>query len=179
MNPPKIPGYKGTTLPRFTPEQMQLFQSLFGHLGEGSFLSKLAQGDESAFAEMEAPALKQFSGQLGNLASRFSGQGLGGRHSSGFMNESSNAASNFAQQLASQRNELKRQALSELMGYSNQLLGQQPYEYRYLPKEKSFWEKLFGTASGLGGAALGGAFGGMPGAQLGLGIGNQIGKGFL
>jgi hypothetical protein len=45
---------------QFTPEQMQLFQQLFGHLGPDSFLGQLASGSEEGFAEMEAPAWRDF-----------------------------------------------------------------------------------------------------------------------
>lgn len=148
----KVPsGYKSGRLQNFTPEQMELFKSLFGHLGEGSYLSRLAGGDESLFEEMEAPALRQFSGLQGNLASRFSGMGMGARKSSGFQNTSNQAASDFAQDLQSKRQGLQRQALQDLMGMSGSLLGQRPYEQFLTPK--SSW------LDSLGG--LGGLFGGL------------------
>src|SRR5882672_46659 len=77
-------GYKKGTIQQFTPEQMDLFRSLFGHTGQDSFLSKLAGGDEEAFGQVEAPAMRQFQGLQGQLASRFSGMGMGARRSSGF-----------------------------------------------------------------------------------------------
>jgi len=148
----KIPsGYKAGRMQQFTPEQMQLFSSMFGHLGPDSFLSKLASGDESTFSQVEAPALKQFSGLQGNLASRFSGMGMGARRSSGFQNTSNQAASDFAQGLQSKRQDLQRQALGDLMGFSNSLLGQRPYENFLTEKKPSFLESLMGgLGQGLG-----------------------------
>jgi len=124
---------------------MQLFKSLFSHLMPGSQLSNLAGGDEETFKQIEGPALRQFSGQLGGLASRFSGMGgLGARHSSGFQNTATQAASEFSQDLASRRQALQRQAIMDLMGLSSNLLGQRPYENYLVPKKKSFWENIAG-----------------------------------
>lgn len=154
----KVPrGYKSGQLQQFTPEQMQLFQQMFGQLGPESFLGKLAGGDESMFGELEAPALKQFSGLQGNLASRFSGAGMGARRSSGFQNTTNQAASDFAEQLRSQRMGLRNQALQDLMGLSNQLLGQRPYEQFLTPKQKPWWQEFLGSIGGGAGQALGGS----------------------
>lgn len=179
MTKEKIPsGFKKGTLNNFTPEQMQLFQQLFGHLGPDSFLSKLASGDQGMFDEMEAPALRQFSGLQGNLASRFSGMGgLGARKSSGFQNTINSAASNFAQQLQSQRQGLQQQALQDLMGLSNQLLGQRPQENFLIQKQQNqsgLGGALGAGLGGLGGLLVGGPGASMQGAQLGYGIGSQF-----
>lgn len=172
----KVPsGYNSAQLQQFTPEQMQLFQSMFSNLGPNSFLSKLAGGDQATFDQMEAPALKQFSGLQGNLASRFSGIGSGARNSSGFQNASNQASSNFAQQLQSNRQDLQRQALQEMMGYSNQLLGQRPYSRGFAQKQNdnSGWGGLLGAGlGGLGGFFAGGPGGALTGAQLGYNVGS-------
>ncbi len=150
----KVPkGYKAGALQQFTPEQMQLFQQLFSNVGPESYLSRLAGGDQSMFGEIEAPALKQFSELQGNLASRFSGMGMGARRSSGFQNASNSAAMDFASQLQSQRQGLQRQAIQDLMGISNQLLSQRPYE-RFLTKKQEktpFWKQMLGLISPVGG----------------------------
>ena len=139
----KIPkGYAEASLQQFTPEQMQLFQDMFSHVGPESFTSRIAGGDQSAFGEMEAPALREFSGQLGNLASRFSGMGMGARKSSGFQNTATAASSNFAQDLASKRMGLQRQAIQDLMGMSKDLLGQRPFEKGLVEKQKPWWQEL-------------------------------------
>ncbi len=148
----KIPkGYKYGQMQQFTPEQMQLFQQLFGQLGPESFLGKLAGGDQSMFEQLEAPAMQQFQGLQGQLASRFSGMGTGARRSSGFQNTANQASSDFAQQLQSQRLGLQRQAIGDLMGFSNQLLGQRPYEQTLVPKSKNFLEELMLALTGAGG----------------------------
>jgi hypothetical protein len=158
----KIPkGYKQGQLQQFNPQQMQLFSQLFGNVGPDSYLSKLAGGDQAMFDQIEAPAHRQFQGQIGQLASRFSGMGTGGRHSSGFQNAGSAAASNFAQDLQSQRQGLQRQALQDLMGFSEMLLGQRPTEKFITPRKNTFLEDLGvsfsgGLGKGIGAAATGG-----------------------
>jgi hypothetical protein len=132
----KVPqGYRVAQLDQFTPEQLKLFKQMFGHLGPDSYLGRLAAGDESYFDEIEAPALRQFSGLQGNIASKYSGMGSGGRRSSGFQNEMTAAGSNFAQELQANRQNLRRQAIEELMGFSNQLLNQRPTEKALVEKE--------------------------------------------
>lgn len=144
----------------FSPEQQQLFQSMFGHLGQGSYLSRLAGGDESLFSEMEAPALRQFSGMQGNIASRFSGMGMGARRSSGFQNTMNQASSDFAQDLQSKRQGLQQQAIKDLLGMGNHLLGQQPFSY--MEKSKPFWQEFLSSMGG----GLGQGIGMLPGLFL-------------
>ena len=177
----KIPsGYKKATLQQFTPEAMQLYQQMFSHLSPDSYLSKLAGGDQSFFNEMEQPALRQFGELQGNLASRFSGMGgLGARKSSGFQNTMNSAASDFAQQLQAQRVGLRNQAIKDLMGMSNELLGQRPYETSLVEKEQKKGLGGWGGAIGTGLGAAGGYFlGGPAGANVGAKIGYSAGSGF-
>lgn len=138
----------------FTPEMMELFQRVIGeHLGPDSYLSRLAGGDQELFKEIEEPALRQFTGIQGNIASKFSGQGMGGRHSSGFQNTMSAASQDFASQLQSQRQEMQQQAIRDLMGSTNMILGQEPYSLTEKPKKSNFWEQIFGNAAGGAGQA--------------------------
>lgn len=139
----KIPsGYNLGQIPNFTPEQMQLFRSMFSQVGPDSYTGRLAAGDESLFNEMEAPALRQFNGILGGQASRFSGMGAGARNSSGFQNTINQASSDFAQQLQSRRQGLQRGAISDLQSMSSNLLGQRPYDSFLTPKKKSFLDQI-------------------------------------
>lgn len=155
----KIPsGYKKGAIQQFTPQQMELFSQLFSQTGPESYLSRLAGGDEDIFNQIEAPAMRQFSGFQGNIASRFSGEGGGrgpmsSRRSSGFQNTMNQASSDFSQNLASRRQELQRQALMDLMGISSSLLSERPYEQFLIKKEQKqpFWKKLLGIVSPLGG----------------------------
>lgn len=140
----KIPsGYKAGRMQNFTPEMMDLFKQMFGHVGPDSYLSRLAGGDESLFAEMEAPAMRQFSGLQGNIASRFSGMGMGGRKSSGFQNTMNQASSDFAQDLQLKRQGLQRQAIQDLSSISSDLLNKKPYE-NFLTKKPDFLSQLLG-----------------------------------
>lgn len=161
-------GYERGQLAQFSPEQMNLFKHLFSQVSPDSYLSRLAGGEEGAFSQLEAPALKQFGALQGDLASRFSGQGLGGRRSSGFQNASNQYTSDFAQQLQSQRLGLQRQAMQDLLGLSGTLLNQRPYEQFLTPKKKPLWQELLlGLGSGIGqGLGTGGSLYGM--SKLGL-----------
>jgi hypothetical protein len=162
----KVPkGYEKGQLQQFSPEQMQLFQQMFSHVNPQSFLSKLAGGDQSMFEQMEAPAMRQFQGLQGDIASRFSGAGMGARHGSGFQNGMNQATSDFSQNLQSQRMNLQMQALMELMGMSNTLLGQRPTEKFLTKKPPTFWEQIAGGFAGGAGAGLGSGFQGMFGGN--------------
>lgn len=144
----KIPkGYEQGSIQQFTPEQMQLFKSMFGQVGPDSMTAKLAGGDQSMFEQMEAPAMRQFQGLQGQMASRFSGMGMGGRKGSGFQNTMNQASSDFAQDLQSKRMDLQRQAIQDLMGMSSNLLGQKPQENFLVEKQKPWWQELLGGAA--------------------------------
>jgi len=168
-------GYKAGRLAKFLPQQMNLFNQLFNQVGPQSYLSRLAGGEEGMFQDMERPALRQFKDIQGNIASRFSGMGLGGRHSSGFQNVSNQAAADLAENLAARRQGLQSQALSELLNLSGQLLNQQPYENFLIqkPQRQSFGRQILGGALPIAGAAIGGYFGGPQGAAFGSQLGSM------
>lgn len=175
----KIPkGYKDFAIQQYDPRQMQLHEQGFAHVAPDSFTSRLAMGDQSAFSEMEEPALRQFGELQGGLASRFSGMGMGGRNSSGFQNTMTAAGQDFASQLQSQRQGLRRQAILDLMGMSNEILGRRPTERGLVQKpekQSSGWGSIFGTAVGAGGGFLaGGPAGAMTGAKLGYDVGSAF-----
>lgn len=173
----KMPGgYRRVQYDKFTPEQQRVFSEMIGLLGPESFLNMIAQGDETAFEDLEAPAFRQFGEQMGGLASRFAGMGQGALKSSGFRNTASQAASDFAQNLQSQRLGLRRQATADIMDFGNRILNQQPYgEYMYAKRPKrNFFADVIGAVAAPVGAAIGGKFGGNQGARVGL----QAGGGF-
>ena len=146
-------GYRTGQMAQFTPEQMDLFGRSFDQASPDSYLSKLAGGDEATFNQIEAPALRQFSGLQGNLASRFSGMGMGARRSSGFQNAANEQASNFAQELQANRQGLQRQAMMDLRGLTSELLNYRPYE-NFMVKKKNkepFWKQALGLISPIGG----------------------------
>jgi hypothetical protein len=134
----KISGYKQAQLPNFTPQQQQLFQMLLGGaqggIGGGlDYLGKLAGGDEGAFEQLEAPAYNAFNRTLGQIGTRFSG--LGARNSSAFENAVNGAGSDLALQLQSQRQGIQHQSIMDLLGLSENLLGQKPYNNFLAQKE--------------------------------------------
>jgi len=158
-------GFKLGQMQNFTPEQMQLFGQMFSQVDPESYLSQLAGGDQSFFDEMEEPAMRQFSALQGNLASRFSGMGMGARRSSGFQNTMNQASNDFASDLASRRQALQRQAIMDLQGLSNSLLGQRPFERFMIEKDHkpSFMDQWLNLAGNVMGNAsntgfLGGLF---------------------
>jgi len=173
----KIPsGYKYGQISQFDPLQTEVYKRAEQQIAPDSYLAKLAAGDQSLFGEIEAPALKQFSGLQGNLASRFSGMGsFGGRRSSGFQNASNAAASDFAQQLQSNRQGLQRQAIQDLRGMTNEFLNYRPYE-QFLVKKQQNKGNWGGAVTGaLKGAGTGFAMGGPWGALAGAGLGGYGG----
>lgn len=173
-------GYDVGRLQQFTPEMMELWKNQFAHLSPDSPLARMAGGDQSYFDEMEKPILRQFAGLQGNLASRFSSQGIGGRNSSGFQNTMNQASNEFAQGLQAKRTEMMNQAIRDLMGLSNQVLGQNPYENFMSQKKQKEGSGLGGIIGGaLGGAGGYFAGGGNPltalqGANVGYNIGSKF-----
>jgi hypothetical protein len=154
----KIPkGYKAGQLQQFNPEQMELFSRLASLLGGDSDLFKLASGDQGYFEEMEKPALRQFSGLQGNLASRFSGMGSGARRSSGFQNTINAASSDFAQDLQAKRQGLMREARGDIFNLGSSLLNQRPTQRFLTEKKPSFLESLLGGIGNIGGQFAGSA----------------------
>lgn len=148
-------GYKRGQISQFTPEQVELFRRAFSQVSPDSFTSRLAGGDPELFEQIEAPAFRQFSQLQGQMGSRFSGMGSGARKSSGFQNAMGGAASDFAQQLQSQRMGLQRQATQDLMGMVQSLLGQRPYEQFLVPKQKPFWQEFLASMGGGLGQGIG------------------------
>lgn len=157
-------GYKVRQLSNYTPEQHKLFQSMISKLTGGGgveggidFLSKLAGGDEEAFGQMEKPAYSAFQGLLGQIGSRFAGSGALG--SSAFQNATSGAAANLAENLQSKRLGIQQGAIERLLGLSQNVLGQRPYENQ-LEEEGGFdWGSLLGGAAGAIGGPIGGGLG--------------------
>jgi hypothetical protein len=171
-------GQRVARLQNYTPQAMEQYENMFQHVGPDSYLSRLAGGDQSMFDELEAPAWQQFQQAQGQLASRFSGQGMGGRSGSAFQNAGGQLANDFAMNLQSQRMGMRNQALKELMGYSDALLNQKPYEKAMYDKpegKKNFWQKMGGGALRAAGTAAGTYFGS---PQAGYAAGNEFANAF-
>jgi hypothetical protein len=171
--------YSKFKLNNYTPDQMQLHQQQYSQVDPNSYLSKLANGDQNAYEEMERPALQQFNSIQGNIASRFSGMGMGSRNSSGFQNSMNSASQDFAGQLQSKRADMRRQAIMDLMGLSNQILNQKPYEKGLVADAQQEQKPAMGgwaPVIGAGVGAVGGMYMGNPvaGAQIGYGLGSAI-----
>lgn len=156
-------GYRGASVQQFNPGQMDLFQRNLDLVGPNSQLYQQAMGTDAGFAPYEQYAQRQFQEATGQNASRFSGLGMGARRGSGFQNLQTQGAQDFATQLAMQRQQLQRQALNDLLGISQSLLGQRPQENMLVKKQMPFWQQLAvtgtqGFAEGAGKAAATAAF---------------------
>lgn len=162
-------GYSQLQTPTMSPQQQQLFSQLFQGIQPGltSGLNQLNQqaagGDEEYWQQQEAPALRQFGALQGNLASRFSGMGSGARKSSGFQNTANTAATDLAERLQGQRQNLQQNAISQLMELYGNLMGTKSFETSLIPKQgkpPSFWEQLLPSLVG-GASQFGGVLGGV------------------
>ncbi len=120
-------GFSKARLKNFDKSQMDLYDQANQLIGKDSYLSRLAGGDENLLRESEAPAWRDFQQAQGQLGSRFSNMGMGTRRGSGFQNAGGQQANDFAMQLQANRQNLMRQAMNDLMGFSNQMLNQRPY----------------------------------------------------
>lgn len=171
-------GYKTRQFANFTPEQMQLFNQLLGKssgamagggLSQGlDYLSRLAGGQAMGFQQEEAPAYEAYNKALAQQANRYAG--LGALDSSSFQNMAAGGASELAMNLAARRGELQRRAIENLLGFSERMLGAQPYSYLQEQQTKPDWLGLLG---GLGGSLLGSAFGPI-GTTAGSAIGSKL-----
>src|SRR5579859_3942087 len=158
-------GYKNVSLPTMSPEQMNLFSQIFNSGSPGikssvQGLSQQAEGGEDYFKQLEAPAMRQFEELQGNIASRFSGAGMGARKGSGFNNAQSGAAADLAERLQGQRMGLQQSARDQLLSLFQSLMGTQTSENLLVPKQKPWWQELGTSLAGTAGQ-LGGTLGGV------------------
>jgi hypothetical protein len=173
----KPKGYRQYS--QYTPEQHQISAQRQQLSGPDSYLAKLAGGDEEAFNQIEAPAMRQFQGLQGQIASRFSGLGgqgsLGSRKSSGFQNTINQAGSDFLQDLASKRHTMRSDAIKGLHDMYGDLVSERPYELYEKQNKPKTWQNIVGAAAPIVGAAGGFTMGGPMGAYAGYQAGNALG----
>lgn len=187
-------GYTKGQIGQYTPEQTKLFEESLGHVGPESITSRLASGDQSYFAEMEAPALKQFNDIQAGIANRFSGGGGGpgsrsSRRSSGHQNAQTAAGQDFLSRLQGERLAHQRQAFKDLNEQSNALLEKRPVE-KFIVERPQKVERDISQISkkkeksgipAIGGSAVGAIVGHLTGtgvlegAKTGHAIGSEIG----
>jgi hypothetical protein len=143
-------GIQTQQVPNFSPQQMKLFRKLLGNINNGGGLEaglgrlgRLAAGSQEGFEELEKPAYADFQKQLGQIGTRFSG--LGAQGSSAFQNATSGAATDLTERLQAARMGIQNNALQALLGQSNQLLGQRPFNTVYQQPDQGFdWQSLLG-----------------------------------
>lgn len=144
LTPLKKTGYQQVST--LSPDKASLFGQGAQGLQQGfpQILQKLMQmaqgGDEATWSKLEAPAMRQFGALQGNIASRFSGMGSGGRRSSGFQHAVGGAGADLAERLQANRLGLQNQATESLMGLYKSLMGTE--DTALVPKAKKWWEEL-------------------------------------
>lgn len=158
-------GYNQVNIPA-DPRTQELWEQIRNSIGPGigaggDFLSQMAMGGSpEMWEQIEAPALRQFGQAQGNTASRFSGMGSGARRSSGFQNVMGAQAQELAERLQSNRMGLRMNAIKDLMGMSQNLLGTSLSDSTLVPKEKPWWQEFLSGLGGVAGQAAG-TFGGI------------------
>lgn len=185
-------GYQQLSVPKMSQQGQDIWQKLYSGSqgGVGSSLqglSDIAGGDQSKFAELEAPAQRQLQEMQGGIASRFSGMGSGARRSSGHQNTQTGAAVDLAERLQGQRLGLQQNAWKQLLGIHSDLMANPTHESFLMKEKQPAWQKWLGASlpwiGGAAGAGLGFMGGGPAGAMTGAQIGSQIGgygsKGFF
>lgn len=171
-------AYKSHAMAQMGPQQMGLLQQLLAQNQPGAaqgtgFLSQLAGGDEGAFQQAEAPAYSAFQRMINQIGTRFSGSG--NRDSSAYDQAVTGAAGEMSQGLQSQRLGLQLGAIEQLLGQSDRLLGQRPYEQQLIaPRQRN---NYLGQILGMTGGALGSAIAGPLGGSIGGGLGGMFGGG--
>jgi hypothetical protein len=145
------------------PMQQQLQQQLQSGLQGGpsnmmgmGYLQQLMSNDPQAFAEYEAPALRQFQQQIvPGIAERFSGMGMGAQGSSAFGQQLASAGGRLSQDLAAQRAGLRQGAMQNLMGMYGQAMQPGFQNYYQQPTQGMFPGLIGGAGQGAGYGAMG------------------------
>lgn len=141
--------------------------------------SALATGSPEQFAQLEAPALRQFQQQIApGIASRYAGSGIGA--SSGMQNSIAGAGADLAERLQAQRLGIMHQSMNDILGLSNFLLSNPESQFGLVEGQpKTNWLGAIAPfALGAAGAGLGFMGGGPAGALTGLKLGSGLGSGF-
>lgn len=173
-------GYSQGRLQNATPEQMELLKYLQGLIGPESDIGKRLSGNEEYLKTLEKPAWRNFQEVQSAFGNKFSSLGLGNSGAAQAMK--SRTGREFSENLAAQRQTLQRQAVQDLMGISNQLLGYSPYENFLVENPKgarSGFENLIGTIMPILATIFGKKLGIPGGAKLGANIGSVASQAFL
>lgn len=135
-----------------------------------SLLQQYLNPQSDVYQNFEKPYLQQFEQQtVPGLAERFAGLGAmgGGLSSSGFGQALGAAGANLQTQLASMKEQYRRQSINDLLNQYNQVvnrgLGARPFENVYDPGTQGqlgFGGNVLNAAATGAGYAFGGPFGG-------------------
>ncbi len=119
-----------------------------------SYLQNALSNDPAAYQAYEAPQLRQFRQNIGNLSEQFGG--IGATSSSGFQQALSGATTDLQERLAALRAGIQERALPQALQYAGAPLehGQSLINTQTqaaLPKQRPWWqEALAGLTSKIG-----------------------------
>ena len=141
--------------PNYTPEQQEYLKGIISQLTQSNpnafqYLNNILSDDPEAMEAFNAPAKQEFEEDIiPSILERFSTGGT--RHSSGLNQALGRAGQTLATNLNAQRANLKQNAISQLLGYSNLGLGQQntPYIKEGQQRSPSIWDSLAPTGGKL------------------------------
>lgn len=129
----------------FSPEQQSLIDELVegarsGNQNAMQYLNSILSEEEGAFEDYERPFKQQFEQEtVPNILERFSGAGA--RSSSAIGHRLAQAGKELSGNLASQRANLKQNAIQQLMGFTNTALTKKTTPY-IQEGRKSAWSDL-------------------------------------
>jgi hypothetical protein len=156
LNLPK--GYDMYSLPTMGGDQKSIYDLISGHFKEGAGdiyekIFGLAGGNSDMFAQLEAPAIRQFNEQIApGIANRYAGSGIGG--SSGMQNSLSAAGSNLAENLQSQRTGLMERSIQSVLGLGDRLMSQPTQQFGLVQKQ-NILNQIMQLLGGVGGNIAG------------------------
>lgn len=156
--------YEQLQVPTKDPRQMELYQQVASALGphlRGSVegMGQMAAGGTpEQWAQLEAPAMRQYQQAIGGIGARYSGLGMGTQKSSAFQNELTGSAADLAERLQGNRMSLQQNAQRQLLELYKHLMSTDTFENLFMEKERrNPWGGLFSGATS--GATAGSAFG--------------------
>ena len=142
-------GASTYSLPRFTPEQQGILQSVMSQGAQG--MQNLPSADFEPIKKMYET---QFQQQIvPGLAEQFSGMGSGNQRSSAFQNALGGAGAGLSERLAGMQQQFNMQGRESEIARLMQMLGlgaQPQFEQGYQPAGPGFWASL---GQGMGSSA--------------------------
>ncbi len=142
--------------PRYSPEQQQMLSELLEGVKAGNkdaiaYYQKILSDDPEAFADFEKPAMDQFNQQtVPNILERLNAGGGMNKYSGAVTQQLAQAGRGLSGDLASQRANLKSNAIQGLQNYSQMGLQQLSDPYIQGGTQGAFGQAAPAASSGFG-----------------------------